>query len=105
MTTITPIEEIVLLALVQKELYGLEMIRCVAECSGNTRELKPGSIYPALASLERKGLVDSAWGEGIGGRRRYYCLTVAGVKEIEGAIGFRQRLIDWVADRLISPPR
>jgi PadR family transcriptional regulator, regulatory protein PadR len=100
MTTITPIEELILLALVRKELYGLEIIRCVAECSGNTRELKPGSIYPTLASLERKGLVDSEWGEGVGGRRRYYCLTAAGVKAIEDAIGFRQRLIGWVPDRV-----
>jgi PadR family transcriptional regulator, regulatory protein PadR len=100
MTPITPIEEIILLALVRKELYGLEIMRCVAECSGNTRELKPGSLYPALASLERKGLVDSEWGEGDRGRRRYYCLTVAGVKVIEDAIVFRQRLIGWVPDRI-----
>ncbi len=93
---ITPIEELILLALVQKELYGLEIIRCIAECSDGKREIKVGSLYPALKSLEDKGLVDSEWGDGIGARRRYYCLTSAGVKTVEGAIEFRQRVIDWV---------
>ena len=92
---ITPIEELILLALVGKELYGLEIIRCFAECSDDARKLKPGSIYPTLASLERKGLVDSERGDGIGGRRRYYCLTEDGLAAVEGAIVFRQRLIDW----------
>lgn len=93
---ITPLEEIILLALVRKQLYGLEIIRCIAECSGNKRKIKVGSLYPALGSLEGKELVESAWGDGVGVRRRYYGLTVAGVKAVEDAIGFRQRLIGWV---------
>lgn len=97
---ITPIEELILLTLAGKRLYGKDMQRCIAECSDHKRELKSGSIYPTLTSLEDKGLVYSEWGDGIGARRRYYCLTAAGVKAVEGAIWFRQRVIDWVPDRL-----
>lgn len=96
MPQISPIEELILLSLARKRLYGLEITRCIAECSDNNRELKVGSLYPALRSLEGKGLVDSEWEA----QRHYYCLTEAGVKAIEGAIAFRQRLIDWVPDRV-----
>lgn len=43
----------------------------------------PGSVYPALARLEREGLVHSRLDRGlrkVGRPRRYYALTGAGIR-------------------------
>ena len=39
-------------------------------------------MYPALHRLERAGLLDSAWTQGEGRRRRVYRLTRAGRREL-----------------------
>jgi DNA-binding PadR family transcriptional regulator len=61
----------VFLAHPDRDHYGLE----IAEAAG----LKPGSIYAALAWLERVGWVTSDW-EDAHSHRRYYRLTPAGAK-------------------------
>jgi DNA-binding PadR family transcriptional regulator len=63
--------------------HGLELIRRVRERTGGSVTLRQGSVYPALRQLERGRLVRSWTGrsaQGGGRPRRYYELTLEGVK-------------------------
>lgn len=70
--------------LISGDGYGLDLIGRVREATGGRVELHQGSVYPALAQLEREGLLESYDGETTharGGRpRRYYRLTAEGRK-------------------------
>lgn len=61
------------------DMYGYQMIEELRVRSDHTFDLKAGTIYPLLHSLEQQGLV-TAWEETIGltRPRRYYHLTDQG---------------------------
>lgn len=71
-------------ALISGPGYGLELIERVAKRTEGKIALHEGSVYPALRSLEREGLVRSYGGDPLperGGRpRRYYELTAEGCR-------------------------
>ncbi|HVF58249.1 MAG TPA: PadR family transcriptional regulator [Thermoanaerobaculia bacterium] len=71
-------------ALISGSGYGLELIDRVAEKTQGQIRLHQGSVYPALRSLEREGLIGSYRGDPLperGGRpRRYYKLTAEGYR-------------------------
>ncbi|WP_292847347.1 PadR family transcriptional regulator [Nostoc sp. NMS8] len=97
---VSPREEIVLLALYNKELYGLQIPQAMEEASGGNTKMGIGTLYPVLHSLEKKGLVESRWGdegreERGGARRRYYKLTGSGVATLEAVQSFRSNLLTW----------
>lgn len=97
---VSPREELVMLALHNKELYGLQIPQAMAEASGGARQMGIGTLYPVLHSLEKKGLVESRWGdegreERGGARRRYYKLTGSGVSTLEAILSFRSNLLTW----------
>lgn len=59
--------------------YGYEMIEELAKRSDDTFQLKEGTLYPLLHSLEKEGLVKSYTKEAPSGReRKYYRLTPSG---------------------------
>ena len=62
--------------------YGLDLIARVRRGSGGRVRLQVGSVYPALLSLERQGLVRRRRVDGRrrGRPRQYYELTVTGVR-------------------------
>ena len=76
--------------------YGLDLIERVRRSSGGRILLRTGSVYPALVSLARAGLVrQRAAGDRHRGRpRRYYELTVLGASaataEREAVLGLLQ---------------
>jgi PadR family transcriptional regulator PadR len=93
-------EDLVLLALYGKELYGLQIPQAIEEASEGTRKMQIGTLYPVLHSLEKKGLVESRWGdegrdERGGARRRYYKLTGLGVTKVKSLQSFWSNLLDW----------
>lgn len=97
---VAPREELVLLALHSKELYGLQIPQAMEEASGGRRQMGVGTLYPVLHSLEKKGLIESRWGdegreERGGARRRYYKLTGNGVATLEAIQLFRSNLLTW----------
>jgi PadR family transcriptional regulator len=62
--------------------YGLQLVERVRRATGGLVRLRVGSLYPALAALERKGLVRTRPGAkptAVGRPRRYYELTPRGV--------------------------
>lgn len=97
---VSPTGELIILALKGKELYGLQIISAIAQASNGQQSLKIGSLYPALHRLERKGLVESRWGdrhyeERKGARRRYYKLTKNGNAIADRIQSFREDLMGW----------
>lgn len=66
----------------QKDMYGYEMIEALREQSGNVFELKAGTLYPLLHSLEEKKCLTSYEEDATGKRRKYYHLTPAGKKQL-----------------------
>jgi PadR family transcriptional regulator len=74
----------ILQALVSGRGYGLDLIDQVKERTHGQVVLSQGSVYPALRSLEREGLVESYEGDPLpernGRPRRYYELTAEGLR-------------------------
>lgn len=66
----------------EKEMYGYEMIETLKERSSNVFELKAGTLYPLLHSLEDKGYLTSAERESGGKVRKYYQITREGRKQL-----------------------
>jgi len=64
----------------EKDMYGYEMIDTLRRRSNNVFELKAGTLYPLLHSLESKRLLNSYEEEAGGKLRKYYSLTSDGRK-------------------------
>lgn len=98
--SISHVEESILTVLDGYELYGLEIIDAVEEASGGKLVLGFGTVYPTLRRLERKGFVQSRWGDEIveereGARRRYYKVTPQGAKVLHELQQLRASLATW----------
>lgn len=62
----------------EKDMYGYEMIEKLRERSQNVFELKAGTLYPLLHSLEEKNLLTVYEQEAAGKIRKYYRITAEG---------------------------
>ncbi|NLN45228.1 MAG: helix-turn-helix transcriptional regulator [Clostridiaceae bacterium] len=72
-------ETIILRHLLEKDSYGYEINKSIAEKTGNQYELKEATLYSAFRRLEQAGYISSYWGdETTGARRRYYSITNTG---------------------------
>ena len=75
------LELIVLESVHQKDMYGYEMIDTLRGRSNQVFDLKAGTLYPLLHTLESRGYVNSYEETASGGKsRRYYSLTREGKK-------------------------
>ena len=82
---------ILILSLLEKEdMYGYQITQELKNSSENVFELKEGTLYPMLHSLENSGAVSSYWLEGDNGKKRkYYAITLAGRKL------FKDKKTEW----------
>lgn len=62
----------------EKDMYGYEITDTLAKRSDHTFELKAGTLYPLLHTLEQKQWVTAYDAEAQGRVRRYYHLTQQG---------------------------
>ncbi|WP_299484500.1 PadR family transcriptional regulator [Acaryochloris sp. IP29b_bin.137] len=94
---LTPNQEVILAALRLHRRYGLEILAAIENSGG--KQIGFNSLYPNLKKLEKKGLVQSEWGdepaeEHSGARRKYYRITTAGLQ----ALDLKQQLLAGVAN-------
>src|SRR5690348_5939691 len=76
------LEMAILAAVWDARLYGLEILRALAERS--KMDVAEGTVYPILARLKAEGLLQSEWVEAEAGHpRKYYWLTVAGRRRLK----------------------
>lgn len=69
---------LILRLLSEKDMYGYEMIEVLRKQSQNVFELKAGTLYPLLHSLEDKELLTVYEMEYAGKTRKYYSITKQG---------------------------
>ena len=64
--------------------HGYAIARWLEDTTDDALQIEEGSLYPALYRLERRGLIDAAWGTSeIGKRIKIYSLTRAGRAELK----------------------
>jgi transcriptional regulator len=74
---------LILKALATGALHGLGVSRRIAQITGGTFVVKPGSLFPALHRLEEAGWLSSAWDASETNRRaKFYTLTSAGRRQL-----------------------
>lgn len=93
---LTPNQEVILAALRLHKRYGLEILAAIEKSGG--KQIGFNSLYPNLKKLEKKGLVQSEWGDESpedhsGARRKYYRITATGLQ----ALTLKQQLLEGVA--------
>ncbi len=75
---------LVLSLLKDGDKYGYEMIEELAKRSDDTFQLKEGTLYPLLHTLEKERFVTSYAKQTPSGReRKYYRLTAEGLAQLE----------------------
>ncbi|MGN1167005.1 MAG: PadR family transcriptional regulator [Lachnospiraceae bacterium] len=74
---------LILKLLEDKDMYGYEMIDTLRNKSQNVFELKAGTLYPLLHSMEEKGFLEAYEKEAVGKIRKYYHLTKEGKKQLK----------------------
>jgi PadR family transcriptional regulator PadR len=97
------LELAILAALWSERLYGLEIMRRLANGSGLI--VPEGTVYPLLSRLKAEGLLSSDWVEADGGHpRKYYHLTAAGRRRVIEMARFWQTFSASL-DNLLAPLR
>lgn len=74
---------LILEMLKNQNMYGYEMIKKLSEKSENIFELKEGTLYPILHTLEEDNLITSYWDETTAKKRKYYAITEKGKKNLK----------------------
>ena len=73
---------LILSLLEEKDMYGYEMIDTLKGKSNNVFELKAGTLYPLLHSMEEKGWLTVYEQEAGGKMRKYYRIPEMGKSSI-----------------------
>lgn len=67
----------------ERDMYGYEMIETLGKRSENLFELKAGTLYPLLHTMESQNFLISYEAEVMGKARKYYGITKEGRKALE----------------------
>lgn len=66
-------------------LHGYGVSRAIRRHTREAFDIEEGALYPALRRLEKKGLLEAAWGVTDTGREaKFYTLTPQGLNQLEG---------------------
>lgn len=67
----------------ERDMYGYEMIETLGKRSENLFELKAGTLYPLLHTMESQNLLVSYEADVMGKTRKYYGITKEGRKALK----------------------
>ena len=90
---LSPSEELILRVITHRELYGSEIAKVLLECCG--RQIREGSLYPALHRLYEKDLVSKRSETIKGVNRDYYKLTKLGTDTLDEIENGFEKLKNW----------
>ena len=100
------LDVLVLKALTWQPMHGFEITAWLENESGHRLALEDAALYQALYRLEKRGLVNAAWGVTDANRRaRYYKITTAGRKEVTAQISQWVQYSTAMNDILLAEPR
>jgi len=78
------LDVLILKVLTLEPMHGLGISRRIAQVTGGTFLVKPGSLFPALHRMEEAGWLTASWGESENSRRaKFYQLTQAGHRQLK----------------------
>ncbi len=84
------VEVVILKLLLERAMYGYEILKVVNERTEGAFAWKEGTLYPCLHRLEGAGVIGSVWEDGPRGKpRKYYRLTA------KGQTVAQERLAEW----------
>jgi len=89
------VSALILTSLAGSEKHGYALVKDVAEFAGV--ELQPGTLYEALARLERNGLIEALASED---RRRPYRLTGTGATALANYLANQRQVVKVGQSRL-----
>lgn len=73
------LDAIILRLIYEKDRYGYEISKEISLRTGEQFQIKEASLYAVFQRLEKKGIIESYFGEvSHGGKRRYYRITTLG---------------------------
>jgi len=97
------LDMLILRTLQQGPLHGFGVSMRLQQVSGDVLRVTQGSLYPALHRLERRGLIQAAWGDSENNRRaKFYTLTRSGHRRLEAETENWERLAEAV-NRVLRP--
>jgi PadR family transcriptional regulator, regulatory protein PadR len=74
---------LILKTLALEPRHGVGIADRIAQITGGTFQIKPGSLFPALHRLEEDGFIKGEWGATPDGHRaKYYRMTAAGQRQL-----------------------
>jgi len=92
---------LVLKTLALEPRHGVGVADRIAQISGRTFVVKPGSLFPSLHRLEADGCIKGEWRETPEGRRaRYYTITPAGQRRLAADRKHWDRIVSAVGQIL-----
>jgi transcriptional regulator len=98
------LDVLILKVLTLQPMHGLGISRRIAQVTGETFQVKPGSLFPALHRMEEAGWLNSSWGESDNSRRaKFYRLTKAGRRQLKEETNQWARISAAMASALETP--
>ena len=86
-------------------LHGYAVLLRIQQISQSKLQIQQGSLYPALARLEHRGLVQTEWGTSENGRRaKFYRLSAAGRRQLREQTDYWNRLAEAIGIVLRAAP-
>src|SRR6188768_3039668 len=86
-------------------LHGYGVLLRIQQISGGALLVEQGALYPALARLEHKGLLEAEWGVSDNNRKaKFYRLTATGRRGLKQETDEWQRLATAMAAALQACP-
>jgi PadR family transcriptional regulator PadR len=74
---------LVLKTLALEPRHGVGVADRIAQVTGGTFQVRPGSLFPALHRLEQEGFINGEWSTTPEGHRaKYYRITPAGQRQL-----------------------
>jgi len=97
----SPVQILILLQLRKKPMYGYEILKSLRDQFADIWEPKTGTVYPALRSLETRGLVQTELRE----EKEFYSLTEKGEEIMKDAARLLESNLEFAGKyfRLLSP--
>jgi transcriptional regulator len=88
------LEMLILQSLVRGPRHGYSIARWIHNVSSDALRIEEGSLYPALHRMERRGWIDSEWGQSEANRRaKFYRLTRSGRKQLGAKVRSWEQLV------------
>lgn len=100
------LDMLILKAVSLGELHGYGILLRIQQISGQALLIPQGSLYPALYRLQRRGWIQSRWGESENHRKaRFYSLTETGKRQLKVETERWDRLSGAISSVLDAGPQ